>query len=154
MLETIRPNKRPQLRRPGPTPRRPTNQKPSGKLGEKGNERVKEGEGTERLAPPRVRRTPPRPTPPRPTPLRPTLAKSEKPRKKPRRGPQRENVGTVLSREMFPRSNAITVTRRAIMPNTALSQKTSGSFNDLQGPCGCVPYIWYPVCSKMTRQRP
>ncbi len=71
MLETIRPNQMPQLRRLGPTPRRPANQKPAGKLGEKGNEYVKEGEGTERLAPPRARRMSPKPTPSRPTLARP-----------------------------------------------------------------------------------
>ncbi len=81
MLETIRP----QLRKPGPTPRRPANQKPPRELGEKRNERVEEGEGTERLAPPRARRMPPRPTPPRPT-----LARPKKSKRKPSRKPSRK----------------------------------------------------------------
>ncbi len=97
---------------------------------------------------------PPRPTPPRATPLRLTLVKLEKSRKKLRRGPQRGNVGTVPSREMFPRSNTITATRRAIMPRIASSQKTSGSLDDLQGPCKRIPYIWYPVRSKVIKQGP
>ncbi len=121
MLETIKS----QLCRPGPTPHRPANQKLPGELGEKRNERVKEGEGTERLAPPRVKRMPPKPTL-----LRPTLARPEKPRKKPSKKPsrksQRGDVRTVLAGGMFPRSRAITATRRAIMPSTPPSQKTSG----------------------------
>ncbi len=121
MLETIRP----QLQRPGPTLRQPANQKPSGELEEKRNKRVEEGEGIERLAPPRVRRMPPRQMPPRTTPLRPTLARPEKRGKKPSRKssrkPQRGNVGTVLARGMLPKSRTITATRRAIMPSTVTS---------------------------------
>ncbi len=119
---------------------RPANQKPLGELGEKGNKCVEEGEGTERLAPPKVRRIPPRPTPPRPT-----LAKPEKPRKKPSRKPsrkpQRGDAGTIPARGMLPKSHAITATRRAIMPSTTPSQKTSNSLDDFQGPCGRVSYI-------------
>ncbi len=130
MLETIRP----QLRRPGPTPHRPANQKPPGELGEKENERVEEGEGIERLAPPKVRRMPPRQMPPRTTPPRPTLAKPEKPGKKPNRKPsrksQRGDVGTISVGGMPLKSCVITATKRAIMPSTALSQKTSNSLDD------------------------
>ncbi len=126
MLKMIRP----QLHSPGPNPRRPANQKPPGELGEKENERVKEGEGTERLAPPRVRRIPPRQMPLRTTPPRPTLARPEKPRKKPSRKPsrkpQRRDVGTVPAGGMLLKSRAITVIRRAIIPSTATSRKTSG----------------------------
>ncbi len=82
MLETNRPNQRPQLCRPGPTPHRLDNQKPPRELGEKKNKCVEEGEGIERLAPPRAKRMPPKPTPPRPT-----LARPEKPRKKSSRKP-------------------------------------------------------------------
>ncbi len=121
MLETIRP----QLRNPRSTPSRPANQKPPGELGEKKNKRVEESKGIERLAPPRVKRMPPRPIPPRTTPPRPTLARPEKPRKKPSRKSQRGDVGTVPSGGMLPKSRAITATRRAIMPSTAPSQKTS-----------------------------
>ncbi len=131
MLETIRPkNQRPQLRRPSPTPRRPANQKPPEELREKGNKCVEEGEGTERLAPPRVRRIPPRPMPPRTTPPRPTLARPEKPKKKPSRKPsrkpQRGDVRTVPAGGMLSKSHAITATRKTIMPSTATSRKTSG----------------------------
>ncbi len=121
MLKTIRPNQRPQLCRPEPTPYRPVNQKPPGELGEKRNKCVKEGKGKERLTPPKVRKILPKPTP-----LRPTLARLEKSRKKPSRKPQRGDAGTVPARGMLPKSRAITATRRAIMPNTAPSQKTSG----------------------------
>ncbi len=125
MLETIRPkNQRPQLRRSGPTPRRPANQKPPGELGEKRNKCVEEGEGIERLAPPRVRKMSPRPMTPRPT-----LARPEKPRKKPSRKssrkPQRGDAGMVPAEGMLPQSRAITATRRAIMPSIAMSRKTS-----------------------------
>ncbi len=123
MLKTIRLNQRPRLRRPGPTPRRAANQKPLGELGEKENKRVEEGEGIERLAQPRGRRMSPKPMPPRPT-----LAKPEKPKKpsrKPSRKPQRGDVGTVPAGEMLPKSRAIIATRRAIIPSTAPSQKTS-----------------------------
>ncbi len=120
MLKTIRP----QLCRLGPTPCRPANQKPLGELRKKGNESVEEGEGTERLAPLRVRKMPPRPTP-----LKPTLARPEKPRKKLSRNlsrkPQKGDVRTVLAGGMPPKSRVITATRRAIMPSTAPSQKTS-----------------------------
>ncbi len=74
---------------------------------------------------PRVRKMPPRPTLPRLT-----LARSEKPRKKlsrkPNRKPQRGDVKTVLAGGMLPKLRAITATRRVIMPSTAPSQKTSG----------------------------
>ncbi len=145
MLETIRPNQRLQLCRPGPTPRRPANQKSPGELEEKRNECVKEGKGKERLAPPRVRRMPPRQMLPRTTPPRPTLARPKKPRKKPSRKPsrkpQRGDVGTVPAGGMPPKSRAITATKKAIMPSTAPSQKTNNSLDDFQGPCGRVPYI-------------
>ncbi len=132
----IRPNQRPQLRRPGLTLRRPANHKSSRELKEKENKRVEESRGTEKLALPRVTRMPPRPMPPRPT-----LARPEKPRKKPRKKLQRGDVGTVPAEGMFSKSRAITATRRAIMPSTALSQKTSDSLDDFQGPYGRVPYI-------------
>ncbi len=120
MLETIRL----QLRRPDPTLHRPANQKPLGELGEKGNKRVKESKGIERLALPRVRRMLPRLTSPRPM-----LARPKKPRKKlskkPSKKPQRGDVGTVPAKGMFPKSCTITATRRVIMPSTIPSQKTS-----------------------------
>ncbi len=76
MLKTIRPkNQRPQLRRPAPTLRRTANQKPPEELGEKGNKCVEESKGTERLAPPRVRKISSRPMPPRPTLTRPKSLK-------------------------------------------------------------------------------
>ncbi len=121
MLETIRP----QVRRLSLISRRLANQKPPRELGEKGNERIEEGKGTERLAPPRVRMMPSRPTPPRPT-----LARPEKPKKKlsrkPSRKPQRGDVGTVLAGGMLLKSCAITAIRRAIIPSTIPSRKTSG----------------------------
>ncbi len=100
MLEMSRPNQRPQLRSPGPTPRRPANQESLGELGEKENECVEEGEGTERLAPPRARRMSPKPKPPRPTLARPE--KPKKPSRKPSRKPQRGDVETVLAGGMLP----------------------------------------------------
>ncbi len=97
----------------------------SGELKEKGNKRVEEGEGIERLAPPRVKKILPRPMPPRPM-----LARPEKPRKKPSRKPNRKphrgDVGTVPVGGMSPKSHAITATRRISMPSTAPSHKTSG----------------------------
>ncbi len=125
MRETIRPNQRPQVRKPEPTPRRPANQKPPGELGKKGNKRIEEGEGTGRLALPRVRRMPPRPTPPRPTLAKPKKSR-KKPSRKPCRKPQRGIVGTVLAERILPKLRTITAIRRAIMPSTALSRKTSG----------------------------
>ncbi len=115
MLEMIRP----QLHRPDPTPHRPANQKPPGKLGEKENKRVEEGEGIERLVLLKVRRMSSKPTPPKLT-----LARPEKPRKKPSRKPskkpQRGDVGMVPAGGILPKSYVITTTRKAIMPSTAL----------------------------------
>ncbi len=54
------------------------------------------------------------------------LARPEKFRKKPSKKPQRGDVGTVPVGGMLPKSRAITVTRRAIIPSIAPSQKTSG----------------------------
>ncbi len=138
MLETIKP----QLYRLAPTLNRPANQKPPGELGEKRNERVEESKGTKRLAPLRVRRMPS-------TPPRPTLARLEKPRKKLSRKPQRGDVGTVPVRGMLPKSRAIIATKRAIMPNTALNQRTSGRWplETLQH----ALYIWCRVQDDKTK---
>ncbi len=133
MLETIRPkNQRPQLWRQGPIHRWSTNQKPLEELKEKGNKCVKEGEGKERLALLRVKRMPSRPMPSRLTPPRPMLARPEKPRKNLRRKPQRGNVRMVSTKGMLLKSCAITATRKAIIPSTALGQKISGSPDDHQ----------------------
>ncbi len=152
MLGTIRP----QFCRPGPIPRRPVNQKPPGELGEKGNECVEEGDGTERLAPPRVRKMPPRPMPPRTTPPRPMLVKPEKPRKKPSRKPsrkpQRGDVGIVPAGGMILQSRAITAIKRAIMPSIAPSRKISGSPDDSQGPCNA--FSAFDAASRVTRPEP
>lgn len=59
------------------------------------------------------------------TPPRPTLARPEKPTKKPRRKPQRRDIGTVLAGGILPKSRIITITKKAIIPNTASSQKIS-----------------------------
>lgn len=104
-----------------------TNQKSLGEFGEKKNKRVKD---RERLAPPKVKKMPPRLMFPRPT-----LAKPEKSRKKPKKKSQRENIRTVLIRGMLLRSHAITTTRKAIIPSTTPSQKTSGSRDGFQKPC-------------------
>ncbi len=139
MFQTIRPkNQRPQLYRPGPTPNPPANQKPPGELGQQGNKCVEEGEGTERLAPPRVRRMSRKLTPPRPT-----LVRPEKPRKKPIRKPQRGDVGTVLAGGMLPKSRAITAIRRTIMLRTAISRKTNArkSIARPWRPMGWLPQV-------------
>lgn len=133
MLEIIRPkNSRPQLRRPGPTLRRPVQKLPE-ELRKKRNKCV---EDIERLAPPRVKRMSPRLMPPRPT-----LAKLKKLKKKSSRKPQRGDVRTLPTEEILLRSHAITAIRRAITPSSVPSQKSSNSFYDLQRLYKRVPYI-------------
>ncbi len=115
----IRPERqKSQLRRQGPTSRRPANQKPLENLKKKGNKRVKESKGIERLALPKVRRISPRLMPLRLMPLRLMLARPEKSGKKLSRKPLREDVRTVPAEEMLPKSRAITVIKRAIIPST------------------------------------
>lgn len=58
---------------------------------------------------------------PRPTFLRPTLARLEKAKKKLKKESQRENIETIIIKEIFPRSCAMTVIKRAIMSSTAPS---------------------------------
>lgn len=57
------------------------------------------------------------------------LFRPEKPRKKSQRG----NIRTIQTREMSPRSDAITATRKGIMQSIVPNRKTSKSLGYLHG---------------------